>query len=96
MNADMPKCCSNVSGVNFNDILYQSNVSMSTKKSLKYQRCVLREWILALFARERFILYNCSGSVVLLIFILLEKKGQKSLNQWNMSQFDKQIIDTMY
>ena len=38
MNADMPTCCSNVSGVNFNDILYQSNVSMSTKKSLKYQR----------------------------------------------------------
>jgi hypothetical protein len=38
MNADMPTCCSNVSGVNFNDILYQSNVSMSTKKSLKHQR----------------------------------------------------------
>ena len=38
MNADMPKCCSNASGVNVNDILYQSNVSMSTKKSLKYQR----------------------------------------------------------
>ena len=38
MNADMPKRCSNVSGVNFIDILYQSNVSMSTKKSLKYQR----------------------------------------------------------
>jgi hypothetical protein len=34
----MPKCCSNVSGVNFNDILHQPNVSMSTKKSLKYQR----------------------------------------------------------
>ena len=34
----MPKCCSNVSRVTFNDILYQSNVSMSTKKSLKYQR----------------------------------------------------------
>ena len=38
MKADMPKSCSNVSGVNFIDILYQSNVSMSTKKSLKYQR----------------------------------------------------------
>jgi hypothetical protein len=39
--------------------------------------CVLREWILALFAQERFILNNCSGSVVLLIFLLLEKKGQQ-------------------
>jgi hypothetical protein len=50
--------------------------------------CVLRESILALFVRERFILYNC--------FILLEKKDNKSLNQWNMLQFDKQILDTIY
>ena len=34
----MPTCRSNVAGVNFNDILHQPNVSMSTKKSLKYQR----------------------------------------------------------
>ena len=37
--------------------------------------------MLAPFARERFILYNCSGSVVLLFFILLDSETPTDFNE---------------